>query len=199
MVDVSRGQGAQRHVGGRCIGRILDHGYTAAALEIRHARRPVVEFAAQHDRDGAAPITSADGAEQGIDRGARKVFPRPAAELDGAVDHQKMEIFGRNIDDVIADRLVMFSGSDGHVPGGRKRLGKQVLAIRADMKRDENRCAQMRRQILQQNASGSKSARGAADCDGSLGVERHFGGPFYVAASATITTSAMARHATSAR
>jgi 2-polyprenyl-6-methoxyphenol hydroxylase-like FAD-dependent oxidoreductase len=95
--------GLQRHGGDFGFRRILNDGDTAALLDHREARCPVILVPAEHNSDDARSMFHSRGTEQRVDGGANAVLPRSEQNTDMVSLHEQMAVGRRQVNAAFPD------------------------------------------------------------------------------------------------
>ena len=165
MIDFHILERAARHPVDQRIVRILDDRQAALILDRNQAGGAIVERAGEHDPDHARPVRISGGSKERIDRRPVSVLARPADHSNVGFVQQQVVIRAGDVDAVGNESFAIVRVLRGHRTCGAEDARKHALVLRSEVQDDEDRGAEVRRQVANEPPQRLDSAGGSTDDD----------------------------------
>ena len=173
-------EGVAGHVGGRGVGRVLDHGGPAALGDGAEPAGPVVERPGQDHADDARAVRDGGRAEQGVHGRARAVLAQAVGQADGAGRDQQVAVGRGHVDAAGLDGLAVARQTGRERPALVQDLAQRAGRLCRRVLDDEDGGLEVGREPAHERAQRLEAAQRGAHHDDvapvrTFGVDGHYG------------------------
>ena len=156
---------APRHLGHRCLARILDQRQPTPRLDRKQTGGAAVEVPGQDHANDPRTVGDRGGPEERIDRRAKPVLLGPANHLHESRAQQQVVVRRRDVDSARHDRFAMDRQTRGQRPPAGEHLGELALGSGVGVQRREHGGRQLGRQARHEGQQRLRAAFRAAHHD----------------------------------